>query len=66
MGQVVARIRAGGKPAGIGGNSPSDTEGVAGLIAHGATFVTISALSLLRLGAETFRSRVEQMLRASA
>jgi len=65
MGQVVARIRAGGKPAGIGGNSPSDTEGVAGLIAHGATFVTISALSLLRLGAEAFRGEVERALRAT-
>jgi 2-keto-3-deoxy-L-rhamnonate aldolase RhmA len=66
MGQVVARIRAAGKPAGIGGNSPSDVAGVADLINLGATFVTISALSLLRLGAESFRRDVERAVRAQS
>lgn len=59
MGEVVQRIRAGGKLAGVGGNAPSDVAGVAEFIRLGATFVTISALGLLRLGAEGFRQGVE-------
>jgi 4-hydroxy-2-oxoheptanedioate aldolase len=59
MRQVIPRIRAGGKLVGVGGNSPSDTAGVAEFIKLGANFVTISALGLLRLGAEDFRRRVE-------
>ncbi|MGE0056559.1 MAG: HpcH/HpaI aldolase/citrate lyase family protein [Dehalococcoidia bacterium] len=55
MHDVVQRVRAGGKHAGIGGNSPGDTAGVGRLIEAGANFVTISALSLLRVGAEQFR-----------
>jgi 2-keto-3-deoxy-L-rhamnonate aldolase RhmA len=59
MRQVIPRIRAGGKLVGVGGNSPSDAAGVAEFIKLGANFVTISALGLLRLGAEDFRRRVE-------
>jgi 2-keto-3-deoxy-L-rhamnonate aldolase RhmA len=62
MSQVVTRIRAGGKLVGVGGNSPSDAAGVAELIKLGANFVTISALGLLRLGAEDFRRRVDAAL----
>jgi 2-keto-3-deoxy-L-rhamnonate aldolase RhmA len=62
MRQVVPRIRAGGKFVGVGGNSPSDAAGVAEFIKLGANFVTISALGLLRLGAEDFRQRVEAAL----
>jgi 2-keto-3-deoxy-L-rhamnonate aldolase RhmA len=56
MHDVVRRTRAGGKHAGVGGNSPTDTAGVGDLIRSGANFVTISSLSLLRMGAEAFRS----------
>jgi 4-hydroxy-2-oxoheptanedioate aldolase len=62
MRQVIPRIRAAGKGAGVGGNSPSDAAGVVEFIKLGANFVTISALGLLRLGAETFRQRVEAAL----
>lgn len=58
MRRVIPKIRAGGKCAGVGGNSPSDAAGVAEFIKLGANFVTISALGLLRLGAEDFRQRV--------
>jgi hypothetical protein len=43
----------------VGGNAPSDAAGVAEFVKLGANFVTISALGLLRLGAEDFRRRVE-------
>jgi len=66
MGQAVAKIHAGGKYAGIGGNSPADTEGVADLISLGASFVTIQALALLRQGAEAFLSGVETALKVRA
>lgn len=59
MGELVGRIRAGGVGAGVGGNAPTDFQGVADLIGKGANFVTISSLSLLRMGADTFRSEVE-------
>jgi len=62
MREVVPRIRAGGKLVGVGGNSPDDAQGVAELIKLGANFVTISALGLLRLGAEDFRRRVQAAL----
>lgn len=65
MGQVVQRIRTGGKIAGVGGNSPADTAGVAEFIELGATFITISALGVLRLGAETFRQQVETALQGN-
>ncbi len=58
MSQVIPRIRAGGKMVGVGGNSPADAAGIAEFIQLGANFVTISALGLLRLGAEDFRQRV--------
>jgi 4-hydroxy-2-oxoheptanedioate aldolase len=62
MRQVVSKIRAGGKLAGVGGNSAADAAGVAEFIKAGANFVTISALGLLRLGAEDFRQRVQAAL----
>ena len=62
MSQVIPRIRAGGKYVGVGGNSPSDSQGVADFIKLGANFVTISAHGLLRLGAEDFRKRVQEAL----
>jgi 4-hydroxy-2-oxoheptanedioate aldolase len=55
---VVGRVRAAGKHAGVGGNSPRDPEGVAELIAAGANFVTVPALGALRVGAEDFRDQV--------
>jgi 4-hydroxy-2-oxoheptanedioate aldolase len=62
MRQVIPKIRAGGKWVGVGGNSPSDAAGIAEFIKAGANFVTISALGLLRLGAEDFRQRVQAAL----
>src|SRR6201988_5330612 len=62
MRQVVPRIRKGGKLVGVGGNSPSDAAGIAEFIKLGANFVTISALALLRLGADDFRQRVQEAL----
>jgi hypothetical protein len=46
----------------VGGNSPADSAGVAEFIKAGANFVTISALGLMRLGAEDFRQRVQAAL----
>ncbi len=62
MSQVIPRIRAGGKMVGVGGNSPADAAGIAEFIQLGANFVTISALGLLRLGAEDFRERVAALI----
>jgi len=62
MRKVIPRIRGGGKLVGVGGNSPSDAAGVAEFIKLGANLVTISALGLLRLGAEDFRRRVQAAL----
>ena len=59
---VVPRIHAGGKYVGVGGNSPADVDGVAEFIRLGASFVTISAWGLLRLGAEDFRKKVDAAL----
>ncbi len=59
MRDVIPRIRKGGKFVGVGGNSPADTAGVAEFVKLGANLVTISALGLLRLGAEDFRRRVQ-------
>jgi 2-keto-3-deoxy-L-rhamnonate aldolase RhmA len=64
MSQVITRIRTAGKLVGVGGNSPSDTAGVAEFIKLGANFVTISSLGLLRLGAEAFRKQVDTALQA--
>ncbi len=63
MRQVVPKIRAGGKLVGVGGNSPADAAGIAEFIKLGASFVTISAWGLLRLGAEDFRQRVDAALK---
>ena len=62
MSQLIPKIRAGGKMVGVGGNSPADAAGVAEFIRLGANFVTISALGLLRLGAEDFRQRVAAVI----
>ena len=62
MSQLVPKIKAGGRFVGVGGNSPADAAGVAEFIKLGATFVTISAHGLLRLGAEDFRRRVDAEL----
>ena len=59
---VIPRIHAGGKFVGVGGNSPADVDGVAEFINLGASFVTISAWGLLRLGAEDFRKKVDAAL----
>jgi len=62
MRQVIPKIRAGGKLVGAGGNSPADAAGIAEFIKLGANFITISALGLLRLGADDFRQRVQAAL----
>jgi 4-hydroxy-2-oxoheptanedioate aldolase len=62
MREVVARIHAAGIKCGIGGNSAGDTQGVADLIGVGASFVTIQAWGLLRLGAEAFHGGVQRAL----
>lgn len=62
MRQVIPRIRVAGRGVGVGGNAPADAAGVAEFIKLGANFVTISALGLLRLGAEDFQRRVEAAL----
>ena len=62
MGEVIPKIRTANKWAVIGGNSPTDAEGVADFINLGANFVTISAWGLLRLGAEDFLNRVNRYL----
>lgn len=59
MSEVIPKIRTGGKFVGVGGNSPSDSSGVAEFVKLGANFVTISSQGLLRLGAEDFLSRVK-------
>jgi hypothetical protein len=58
MREVVAKISGGGVKCGIGGNAATDSQGVADLIGVGASFVTIQAWGLLRLGAEAFRNGV--------
>ena len=59
---VIPRIHRGGRYVGVGGNAPADADGVAEFIKLGASFVTISAWGLLRLGAEDFRQRVDAAL----
>jgi 2-keto-3-deoxy-L-rhamnonate aldolase RhmA len=58
MRDVVGRVRAAGKHAGVGGSNPADTAGVAGLVDAGANIITVSTLGLLRLAAEGFRADV--------
>jgi 4-hydroxy-2-oxoheptanedioate aldolase len=62
MRELVARIHAAGRHAGIGGNAPTDHEGIAELMALGASFVTIQATGLLRLGSDLVRERVSAAL----
>ena len=62
MGEVVPKIRGGGKHVGVGGNYPADAAGVAEFIKLGANFVTVSSQGLLRLGADDFKRRVEAEL----
>ena len=59
---VITRARAAGKYAGGGGNAPGDAEGVASLINVGATFITVPALGLMRVGAELFKHNIEAAL----
>ncbi len=62
MSEVIPKIKAGGKLVGVGGNSPADAAGVAEFIKLGASFVTIAAWGLLRMGAEDFQKRVQAAL----
>ncbi len=59
---AIAKARAAGIGAGVGGNNPGDAASVAALVQAGANFVTISASGLLRLGADTFRTAYESSL----
>jgi 2-keto-3-deoxy-L-rhamnonate aldolase RhmA len=56
---IVSRIAAGGIPAGVGGNSPTDHEGIAELVGLGGRFVTISALALMGVGVKQFREGID-------
>ncbi|HEU0074371.1 MAG TPA: aldolase/citrate lyase family protein [Dehalococcoidia bacterium] len=60
--EVIARCKAAGIPCGIGGNSPRNPADVADLARAGATFVTVPALGMLQLGANEFRSGVQDAL----
>jgi hypothetical protein len=60
---AVAKARAAGVSAGVGGNNPSDAAGVAELIKAGGNFVTLSLLGLLQVGAATFREGLAAALR---
>ena len=64
MSDVIPRVRAGGKAAGVGGNHPADTAGVAEFIRQGANFVTVSAWGLFRIGAEDFLKKVKADLQS--
>ena len=55
---AIAKARAAGVSAGVGGNNPADAAGVADLIRAGANFVTLSLLGLLQVGATTFREKL--------
>jgi 4-hydroxy-2-oxoheptanedioate aldolase len=55
---AIAKARAAGLAAGVGGNNPADAAGVAELIKAGGNFVTLSLLGLLQLGATTFREKL--------
>jgi 2-keto-3-deoxy-L-rhamnonate aldolase RhmA len=59
---AIAKARAAGVAAGVGGNNPSDAAGVADLIRAGGNFVTLSLLGLLQLGVATFRKDLEVAL----
>jgi 4-hydroxy-2-oxoheptanedioate aldolase len=59
---AIARARAAGVAAGVGGNNPSDAAGVAALIKAGGNFVTLSLLGLLQVGAATFREKLAEAM----
>jgi 2-keto-3-deoxy-L-rhamnonate aldolase RhmA len=59
---AVAKARAAGVNAGVGGNNPSDAAGVAELIQAGGNFVTLSLPGLLQLGAAAFREKLAAAL----
>jgi 4-hydroxy-2-oxoheptanedioate aldolase len=61
---AIAKARAAGVAAGVGGNNPSDAAGVAELINAGGNFVTLSLLGLLQLGATTFRWELDSAMRS--
>ena len=63
MREAIAKAKAAGIPAGVGGNNPADPAGVAELAKAGATFVTVPATGLLRVGADLFRGGLEAALR---
>jgi 4-hydroxy-2-oxoheptanedioate aldolase len=60
--QLMPRIKAGGKYAGIGGNAGADYGEIAGLIRAGARFVTISAQTLMRRGGQQFKDGMRAAL----
>jgi 4-hydroxy-2-oxoheptanedioate aldolase len=62
MAEVVGKVAAAGKYAGIGGNSPTDAEGVVELINAGARFVTIQSWGLFRLGVNAWRGAIKDGL----
>jgi 2-keto-3-deoxy-L-rhamnonate aldolase RhmA len=65
MREVVTKVSAAGKWAGIGGNNPTDVDGVVELVAAGARFVTIQAWGLFRLGTDQWKHGVEAGLKAA-
>jgi len=65
MSEVVAKVSAAGKYAGIGGDSPADAEGVVELVQAGARFVTIQSWGLFRLGTDAWRGRINEGLKAA-
>ena len=65
MDEVVLKVRACGKWAGVGGNSPGDESRVSDLINLGANFVTISAQSLMLNAAKDFRQLVKASIRTT-
>lgn len=62
MGDVIPQFRAGEKLAGVGGNSPADTDGVTDFIDQGTNFMIVSAWDLLSIGTEDFPNNVKAAL----
>jgi len=62
MNEAVQKIKAAGKLAGAGGNSPRDAARAVEMIKLGASFVTVPALGCMRMAAEDFRKQVEAAL----
>jgi 4-hydroxy-2-oxoheptanedioate aldolase len=59
---AMKKIRAAGKNAGAGGNSPTEPDAIAAQIRAGANFITIPAISLLKMGAETYLKNVKSAI----